>query len=388
MAQVLDDDLFIVDRKGKTYKTTFDDLRESLNLEHDYTAEVEATAGGTVTGFTIDYGGTGFIDGQEYRAVEGSGLEFTFIATEVDGTGRLVDINITDNSAIETPPVTFDADPILYEGSVATAVFQGTSIPALPDGGSEEYNLRQLVTESDGSTYTNDSAVVRVSNSGGVFSIDIRDRGINYSDGVAYLEITDAAGNGTDGAPVDITVTDVGGSAFNIANIIITATEDGAVTDSARLTVTLGGVEKSIHLVPGRGIILNDLGDDPNGESQIEISSDLLTGGGDDNTSTDTAQVIVDDEPPTADVYNIVDGTLWYNLRDGRTYIAIAYVVGTDVKFDWIDASPSSFNDALRKNQDDHTAYNLRVERDDSLNPDGGSFYAYHFNLEELPLIS
>ena len=105
--------------------------------------------------------------------------------------------------------------------------------------------------------------------------------------------------------------------------------------------------------------------------------------------SLNGATVIVAADAPTEREYDIKDGTLWYNLTDGRIYVAVLYFLPSGaVDFEWIDASPSSFNDSLRKNQDDHTSYNLRVENNPSINPDGGSFYAYHFNLEELPLIS
>ena len=77
MAQVESTDLFIVDRKGLTYKTTFADIEESLNLEHDYTATVNETTGGTIESFTITDGGTGFIEGRTYIG-EYAGLEITF----------------------------------------------------------------------------------------------------------------------------------------------------------------------------------------------------------------------------------------------------------------------------------------------------------------------
>ena len=403
MSQLQPTDKFIVDRNGSTYKTTFQDIEESLDIDvsHEFNAEVIDTTGGKIEEFTINDPGKGFLVGENYSASTVL-FDINFTALKVDEEGGLTEIDIYYNDAIEGPPVTFNASPITNDGAVASVVSIANN-PSIADGSSVIYKIRQTLTfnlDENGDrtedTYEieNNSAEVEIKNNGGPdLELNVIKRGVGYdSSESAYLEVTDFDGNISDGSLVTITVIDIEDvptDKLDLAKIDITSVSDGVDTDRAELTVTVGGVEKKINLVPGRGIKLNNITEKgEEGQDQIEIVNTITEFGDSGGSVSDGASVIVDPDAPTTQVYNIKDGTLWYNLSNGRLYVAVTYVSTGGTTFDWIDASPSSFNDSLRKNQDDSTSYNLRVERNEALNPNGGSLYAYHFNLEELPLIS
>ena len=403
MAQLQPTDKFIVDRGGSTYKTTFEDIEQSLDIDvsHEFNAEVIDTTGGKIEEFTITEPGKGFLVGEKYFASTVL-YNINFTALKVDEDGGLTEIDIYYNDAIEGELPTFVASPITNDGAVAK-VEGAADVPSIADGSSVIYKIRQTLTfenldengDPTGDTYEieNSSAEVEIKNNGGDIKYEVIKRGVGYdSDESSYLEVTDIDGNTSDGSEVTIVVVDIKDvptSELEHASIEIISVKDGVDTDRAELTVTVGGVEKKINLVPGRGIKLNNITEKgEEGQDQIEIVNTITEFGDGGGSVSDGASVIVDPDPPTTQVYNIKDGTLWYNLSNGRLYVAVTYVTTGGTTFDWIDASPSSFNDSLRKNQNDSTSFNLRVERNESLNPDGGSFYAYHFNLEELPLIS
>ncbi len=401
MAQIQPTDKFIVDRNGSTYKTTFQDIEESLDIDvsHEFNAEVIDTTGGKIEEFTINDPGKGFLVGENYSASTPL-FDINFTALKVDEEGGLTEIDIYYNNAIEGELPTFEASPITNDGAVAKVVSVADDL-SIPDGSSVIYKIRQTLTFNDldtGDPYEieNNSAEVEIKNNGGTFEYEVIKRGVGYVNDIdkpgAYLEVTDIDGNTSDGSPVTITVVDIKDvptDELKHASIEIISVTDGVDTDRAELTVTVGGVEKKINLVPGRGIKLNNITEKgEEGQDQIEIVNTITEFGDSGGSVSDGASVIVDPDAPTTQVYNIKDGTLWYNLSNGRLYVAVTYVSTGGTTFDWIDASPSSFNDSLRKNQDDSTSYNLRVERNEALNPNGGSLYAYHFNLEELPLIS
>ncbi len=408
MAQIQPTDKFIVDRNGSTYKTTFQDIEESLDIDvsHEFNAEVIDTTGGKIEEFTINDPGKGFLVGENYSASTPL-FDINFTALKVDEDGGLTEIDIYYNDAIEGLPVTFFASPITNDGAVVSVDIVANN-PSIADGSSVIYKIRQTLTffsnlDDDGNpidneTYEieNNSAEVEIKNNGGPdLELNVIKRGVGYVSDIskpAYLEVTDFDGNTTNGSKVTITVIDIEDvptDKLDLAKIDITSVSDGVDTDRAELTVTVGGVEKKINLVPGRGIKLNNITEKgEEGQDQIEIVNTITEFGDSGGSVSDGASVIVDPDAPTTQVYNIKDGTLWYNLSNGRLYVAVTYVSTGGTTFDWIDASPSSFNDSLRKNQDDSTSYNLRVERNEALNPNGGSLYAYHFKLEELPLIS
>ncbi len=399
MSQLQPTDKFIVDRNGSTYKTTFQDIEESLDIDvsHEFNAEVIDTTGGKIEEFSITEAGKGFLVGENYFASTPL-FDISFTALKVDEDGGLTEIDIYYNDAIEGLPVTFFASPITNDGAVVSVDIVANN-PSIADGSSVIYKIRQTLTFNDldtGDPYEieNNSAEVEIKNNGGPEpELKVIKRGVGYdSSESAYLEVTDFDGNTTNGSKVTITVIDIEDvptAELELAEIEITSVADGVDTDRAELTVTVGGVEKKINLVPGRGIKLNNITEKgEEGQDQIEIVNTITEFGDSGGSVSDGASVIVDPDAPTTQVYNIKDGTLWYNLSNGRLYVAVTYVSTGGTTFDWIDASPSSFNDSLRKNQDDSTSYNLRVERNEALNPNGGSLYAYHFKLEELPLIS
>ncbi len=403
MSQLQPTDKFIVDRNGSTYKTTFQDIEESLDIDvsHEFNAEVIDTTGGKIEEFTINDPGKGFLVGENYSASTVL-FDINFTALKVDEEGGLTEIDIYYNTAIEGELPTFEASPITNDGAVVSVDIVANN-PSIADGSSVIYKIRQTLTfnlDENGDrtedTYEieNNSAEVEIKNNGGPdLELNVIKRGVGYdSSESAYLEVTDFDGNISDGSLVTITVIDIEDvptDKLDLAKIDITSVSDGVDTDRAELTVTVGGVEKKINLVPGRGIKLNNITEKgEEGQDQIEIVNTITEFGDSGGSVSDGASVIVDPDAPTTQVYNIKDGTLWYNLSNGRLYVAVTYVSTGGTTFDWIDASPSSFNDSLRKNQDDSTSYNLRVERNEALNPNGGSLYAYHFNLEELPLIS
>lgn len=382
--QLLPEDKFIVDRGNKTHKTTFNDLEQSLNLEHHFTAEVINTPGGTVIDASIIKAGQGFLEGVSYVGrVDGTSLEF--IAQEVLADGGLKTILVLGNDPTELNKV-FVANPILFDGALKSVTI--TSGPGLSAGSSSTYNIRQDI----GGGIINSSGSVLVTNTGSSFTAEIISRGAEYNtSSTAYLEYSDAGGNTSNGPAVTITTygnAETEGASIS-AELKVTDIQDGAVSDKAELVVTLGDNEEKVYLVPGEGISLT------NGSLDNEIVINNLLNqldgnnqGG--NNSSMGATVIVDEFAPALDVYPMIqDGTLWYNLIDGRLYVAVTYTPSSgSLEFQWIDASPASFNDSLRKNQNDETFYNISVTKNSSVNPNGGTLYAYHYDLESLPLIS
>ena len=163
------------------------------------------------------------------------------------------------------------------------------------------------------------------------------------------------------------------------AKLKIDEVSDGTSTDKLLLTVQIGSDEstaQTVALVPGRGIEFRNT----NEENEVEILSNIEGGGniGGGGGSSSTALVIISATPPTEPTYNLSNGSLWFNTQDGRLYVAVTFPTSSGFGLEWIDASPSSFNDALRKNQDDKTDFKIDVDN---------SLYAKHFALERLPLI-
>ena len=383
MAQLNLDDEFLVQRKNKTYKATFEDIEESLNLEHDFTAEVLSTPGGTVNELDIVVRGTDFLESESYTAVNGT-ESIEFIAVEVHADGGLKTVQVLTNDPTQEFEV-FVANPIKDDGVLKTVTINVP--PGLTDGSSTIYAIRQEITTG----VYNSSGVVNVTNNGGSFTAEIVARGSNYSaTKPAYLEYSDAGGVQSEGPLVTITVDTIANGVSRSASLQVSDIEDGANSDKAELIVTLGDTEKKVYLVPGEGISLtNGLLDNEIVINNLLNQIDGNTGGG--NNSSMGATVIVNEYAPALDVYPMIqDGTLWYNLIDGRLYVAVTYQSATSagLQFQWIDASPASFNDSLRKNQDDETFYNISVSKNSSVNPGGGTLYAYHYDLESLPLIS
>ena len=377
MAQLQSTDKFIVDRGGSTYKTTFEDIEKSLNLEHDFTAVVDATVGGSIETYEIDPKGQDFLVDRVYTAIGPQG-EVTFETVSVDSVGGIESITIIDNDAIDDGlDKTYTVNPFRFDGSLYTVTVP--AIPGLTDGTSAVFNIRQTLdlggVDDDGNSVDTLIAAgrIRVTNNAGSYDTVVVDRGAYYDEGVdAFLEDVDINGDTSDGLPVTITTVDIDDGEPHVAVLTVLSVADGADSDKAKLTVKIGDTEKDIFLVPGDGIVFEDLS---NNEIKIVNTITQLDGGDVSNG----ANVIVNESAPTENIFDIRDGTLWYNLLDGRLYVAVTYTSNGSTTFDWIDASPSSFNDALRKNQNDSTNYKIDVNN---------SLYASHFDLERLPLIS
>lgn len=379
MAKLQSSDQLIVDRGSSTYKTSFTDLESSIN--HDFRAEVDQTIGGTILETDITGGGTKFLVNINYQAIVSGSSDFiNFVVKSVGDNGELLDIAIEGNSPSSVGLV-YVAKPIKSEGSIASASFASNATPpTIADNTSQKYIVRQTVNG-----VLQNSGIVQYSHSTTEGDkLEVTNRGALYASGVpAYLEILDINGDAADGPEIVIEVIDPDhlDPEFEDAEITVISVADGVDTDNAKITVEIAGNEKDIYLVPGPGIAFSQL-PDLNGVNQLQITNTLtsLDDTNDSNTVT-SSYVIVDEYEPTVDAYPIKDGSLWFNLLDARLYIAVTYLnqVTLSTEFEWIDASPSSFNDSLRKNKDDSTDYKIDVNN---------SLYATHFDLERLPLIS
>lgn len=394
MAQLQGTDKFIVDRGGSTYKATFEDIEKSLDISHEFTGEVVETEGGEITEFDISNPGSGFIAGRSYEG-SSSALFIEFTATKVGDNGELEEIVITSNDPIEgfVNPTDYFAAPITKDGSLKK-ILSLESTPSIPIDSSVVYKVKQVrpALDDDGNAIIDDDGApviltltggeVEVINNSGVFEYKITNRGEAYDstiDAFIIVTITDPSTGGettSNVSKIGFTTIDRGDVDSNFESATISATEvsDGVDSDKVVLTVTVSGEEKEIYLVPGPGIRFNNLAD-----NEIEVVNTVTEFGQGGGSVSDGASVIVDESLPTVNVYSIKDGTLWYNLSDGRLYVAVSYVANGTTKFDWIDASPSSLNDSIRKNQNDSTNYKIDINN---------SLYATHYALERLPLIS
>lgn len=384
MSNLQSTDELIINRGDKTYKTSFSSLESSIN--HEFKAEVDSTIGGTIEEVDITNPGSKFLVNTTYQATisVGSNSFLTFVVKSVGDDGELLDINIESNSPATAGGV-YQTRPIKADGSIASAEFAaGTTPPIIADNTSQQYIVRQIITGPDGPMLQNNGTVVYTHSTTEGDTLKVSNRGSSYNTGPAYLEILDINGDASDGPEITITTIDVdhSDSDFEDGVITIVSVSDGVDNDNAKLTVQIGGNDKDIYLVPGEGIAFSQLAD-IGGINQLQIINTLtaVDGGGDNNNNATSSYVIVDEYEPTVASYPIKDGSLWFNLLDARLYIAVTYLNqntnATD--FEWIDASPSSFNDSLRKNKDDVTDYKIDVNN---------SFYATHYDLERLPLIS
>ena len=383
MTQLNPTDKFIVDRNGSTYKTTFADIENSI--DHQYTVTLDQTEGGAITDALVQDGGDGFLENNTYTFNVLSGNTYFTIVPEADGPLTDGGYTITSNATGIAVNDIFTSDPYDQDGAVLDVVSITDGAPTDMEFGSYfDYPLIQDTIpdpDGDGDLYPS-GAVVRVTGVGlgQDPTVKLIARGSSYYSGEATIE----RGSNTD-FKVDITATDDTTTSIPTATIIVTGVSDGTDQDKAQFTIKVGTNEKTIKVTPGRGIAFENVYDEDTGDlldDEIIIKNTLESGGGGgDGNTTSEPPVYVTPTPPSPPTYAVRNGALWYNLQDGRIYVAVTYVNSSDpdgFSYNWIDASPSSLNDAVRKTGDTMTG---------SLYIDNASLYTPHYQLELLPLI-
>ena len=391
MAKLNQDDKFIVDRGGTTYKAELKDLNSSL--EYIYTGVVDETPNGTIDSAVVDKKGQFFLENAEYELVSTSYNTIKIMVTEVDSDGGIVDFEISDNDTGLSPNEKFLTAPFSDASEIKT-ITNPSGGPTLPEGVSQVYPVYQDPRDVDDGfggtiTITPEGGLVEATGQpSGEDYLRIIRRGYGYVDSTGSNNtclLREIGGSEDKAYAVEITASVEADTEYEESNpttgiIEVISVSDGSDEDNALLTVQIGddaSTAQTVSLVPGRGIKFTSGGS--NNEIIIDNTLDALGGGGAPDVDGTTALVIVNPSAPQEPTYNIKDGTLWYNTSNGRLYVAIRYELSGSYPFEWIDASPSSFNDALRKNQDDQTDNKIDVNN---------SLYASHFALERLPLIN
>ena len=351
----------------------------SVDIGYELSGGVDETVGGTVLDVEVTTPGDSFIAGVKYTAfidLTDNSIEFTPL--QVGSSGELVNAQIKVNSSAGTfaDGSVLTAQAIQNDGTVATVAFSKDQDPGRLEG---TFEICQLNTSDDPSSGISvDGTFVKITTPNtadpATFTVEIVDQGYGGFVGAkqAYIKNVDLSGQLiiTEAGKLDITTKDAGSGAG--AELTVTDLADGADTDKAVIKLTdQDNNETQVTIRPGRGIKF--INTDTN-EFEIQNTIDIPTDD-DDTPPTTSSAVFVSPSAPELGEYPIVNGSLWYNTVNGRLYVAVTYYAGTDVYFDWIDASPSSFNDAIRKNQNDATDNTLDVNN---------TFYAQHFNLERL----
>lgn len=430
MAQLQSTDKFIVDRGGSTYKTTFEDIQQSLDLAYTYTGKVDDVAGGTIVSDELVSGGGIFFSGRSYelRSAFNNGNTITITVNSVVGdglNGEVETYTITENTSGIVNNEIFEILPYDTIGQIKGITNGAGADTGIPDGESRDYPIIQAsydfeYLDDDGITLIkvpnpdydgdagqdNDSqgrpehqqvypsgGTARVTGAGGSSgepTIEIVNFGSNYKDGEAYLERFNQ-GVLDDSYKVNLeTVTDSDLSDDkNLLQIRITEVADGGDLDKILLTVQIGSDEttaQTVAIKPGYGINFRNALDETGTpvENEVEILSTLIPGGGGGGGGgTSSALVIINPTPPEEPTYEINSGTLWYNTTNGRLYVAIYYPAATapaGFSFDWVDASPSGLNDVVKRGGD--TMHGSLFMEDDQ------SISTTIYDLERLPLIS
>ena len=347
----------------------------SVDIGYEISAEVDETVGGTVLEVDVTGAGDSFVKGIKYTAF-GLDSDIDFIPLQVGSSGELVDgqINVLSSTGSFTNGQKVSVDPIQNPGTPFSATFTNTQVANRPSG---VFQICQLQTDDDvDSEFSAQGASVNIvtpdpSDPTG-FSIEIIDQGLGGYDGSkkTYLELLDLNGKLiiSDENRIDLVVKDSG----TAGEISVQDLADGADTDKAVIKLTdQDGKESEVVIKPGRGIRLINTGT----ANEFEIQSTIDVSDEDEEAPTTSSAVFVSASAPQLGDYPITNGSLWYNTTNGRLYVAVTYYAGSDIYFDWIDASPSSFNDAIRKNQNDATDNTLDVNN---------TFYAQHFDLDRL----
>ena len=427
MAQLQSTDKFIVDRGGSTYKATFEDIEASLDLAYEYTGKVDATAGGRVDLFTITDGGKYFLLGNNIELFSDLAHSINAKIIDIDQEGKILDLEITDNTSGIIVNEVFTGYPLETVGSIKTIENKSGVDTGLPDGTTQIYPIYQgpydlLVDEGlgagpkpvpnpdyDGTPGGNNDSegrpeYVQVYPSGGIAkitgvsgsdpTIEIVERGSSYRDTNDSDPTTDTylerfnAGVLDDTYKVSIETADLNDIDDNPIVLRVDEVSDGATTDKILLTVQIGSDEttkQTVVIKPGYGINFRNVLDENNDivDNEVEILSTILPGGGGGGGGGGADLVIVNPIPPTEPTYDITNGLLWYNTTNGRLYVALVYPAAgspAGYSYDWIDASPSGLNDVVRKSGDTMTGA-LFMEDDNKIS-------TTIYELERLPLIS